>query len=63
MQKNNLRADIVLIGAGIMSGTLGILLKELNPLLSIVILEKLDAVGLEKFRCLEQCRYWPLCIL
>lgn len=47
MQKNNLRADIVLIGAGIMSGTLGILLKELNPLLSIVILEKLDAVGLE----------------
>jgi malate dehydrogenase (quinone) len=34
--------DIVLIGAGIMSATLGTMLKELNPSLSIVMLEVLD---------------------
>jgi malate dehydrogenase (quinone) len=35
-------ADIVLIGAGIMSATLGIFLKELEPSLSIVMYETLD---------------------
>ncbi|HEY7578693.1 MAG TPA: malate:quinone oxidoreductase, partial [Acetobacteraceae bacterium] len=35
-------ADIVLIGAGIMSATLGTLLKELEPSLTIVMLETLD---------------------
>jgi len=39
--------DIVLIGAGIMSATLGILLKELAPDLTIEILETLDDVALE----------------
>jgi malate dehydrogenase (quinone) len=39
--------DIVLIGAGIMSATLGVLLKELNPGFSIEILERLDSVALE----------------
>jgi len=34
--------DIVLIGAGIMSATLGTMLKELDPPLSIVMLETLD---------------------
>ncbi|HET6182829.1 MAG TPA: malate dehydrogenase (quinone) [Acetobacteraceae bacterium] len=34
--------DVVLIGAGIMSATLGIMLKELEPSLSIVMLETLD---------------------
>ena len=34
--------DIVLIGAGIMSATLGTMLKELDPSLSIVMLETLD---------------------
>ncbi len=34
--------DVVLIGAGIMSATLGTMLKELDPSLSIVMLEVLD---------------------
>jgi malate dehydrogenase (quinone) len=34
--------DVVLIGGGIMSATLGVLLKELQPTLSIVMLEALD---------------------
>ena len=34
--------DVVLIGAGIMSATLGTMLKELDPSLSIVMLEMLD---------------------
>lgn len=36
------RPDVVLIGAGIMSATLGTMLKELDPSLRIVILEVLD---------------------
>jgi malate dehydrogenase (quinone) len=39
--------DVVLIGAGIMSATLGIILKELNPNITIQIFEKLDRPGLE----------------
>src|SRR5688572_29728446 len=39
--------DVVLIGAGIMSATLGIILKELNPDITIQIFEKLDQPGLE----------------
>ncbi len=39
--------DIVLIGAGIMSATLGVLLKELNPNLSIEIFERLDVAAAE----------------
>jgi len=39
--------DVVLIGAGIMSATLGVLLKELNPDLKIAIFEKLDRVAAE----------------
>ncbi len=42
-----IKPDIVLIGAGIMSGTLGVLLKELEPTLTIAIFEKLDQVALE----------------
>lgn len=40
-------SDVTLIGAGIMSGTLGALLKELAPEKTISIFEKLSAVGLE----------------
>lgn len=40
-------ADVVLIGAGIMSATLGILLKELKPNLKIEILERLDTAAAE----------------
>src|SRR5580692_11430352 len=39
--------DVVLIGAGIMSATLGTLLKELEPSLSISILEVLSDCALE----------------
>ena len=36
------RPDVVLIGAGIMSATLGTMLKELEPSLTIAMLETLD---------------------
>lgn len=39
--------DVILIGAGIMSATLGMLLKQLDPNLSIAIFERLDAVAAE----------------
>jgi malate dehydrogenase (quinone) len=41
------KTDVTLIGAGIMSATLGIILKELNPDITIQIFEKLDQPGLE----------------
>jgi len=44
---NKTNPDIVLIGAGIMSATLGVLLKELNPSFKIEVLERLDSVALE----------------
>ncbi len=40
-------ADVVLIGAGIMSATLGVLLKELDPTLRMRIFERLDMVAAE----------------
>lgn len=40
-------SDLTLIGAGIMSATLGTFFKELSPQKSIRIFEKLDGVGLE----------------
>lgn len=39
--------DVTLVGAGIMSATLGILLKELNPSLTIQIIEKAESAGTE----------------
>lgn len=39
--------DVVLVGAGIMSATLGILLKELEPNLKIEIVERLDHAAAE----------------
>lgn len=44
---SNQEPDIVLIGAGIMSATLGALLKELQPELTIAIYERLDEVAAE----------------
>lgn len=41
------KTDVTLIGAGIMSATLGIILKELDPEITIQIFEKLDQPGLE----------------
>ncbi|MBF0596684.1 malate dehydrogenase (quinone) [Faecalibacter rhinopitheci] len=39
--------EVVLIGAGIMSATLSILLKKLNPSIKISVFEKLDKIGFE----------------
>src|SRR5258708_15628616 len=39
--------DVVLIGAGIMSSTLGVFLKELEPSLTIAMFEILEDCGLE----------------
>jgi malate dehydrogenase (quinone) len=41
------QADVVLIGAGIMSATLAVLLKELDPTINIEIYELLDSPALE----------------
>lgn len=39
--------DVILIGAGIMSATLGVMLKELEPNLTIQIFERLDGAAAE----------------
>src|SRR5699024_5700195 len=39
--------DVILIGAGVMSATLGIILKELAPDWEIKVIEKLDRAGEE----------------
>src|ERR1700746_2058989 len=39
--------DVVLIGAGIMSATLGVFLKELEPSVKIEMFETLEGAGLE----------------
>lgn len=41
------KPDVVLIGAGIMSATLGMMLKELQPDVTIEIFERLDAAATE----------------
>ncbi len=41
------KPDTVLVGAGIMSATLGVLLKQLNPTMTILIFETLDKVAAE----------------
>src|ERR1700749_286783 len=41
------RTDVVLVGAGIMSATLGALLRRLQPDWSMTLVERLDAVGAE----------------
>src|SRR5438874_13575043 len=46
-ERYNKEPDIVLIGAGIMSATLGMLLKELEPKISIAIFERLDEAAAE----------------
>jgi malate dehydrogenase (quinone) len=42
-----LQTDVTLIGAGIMSATLGALLRRLEPDASITVVERLDAAGAE----------------
>jgi malate dehydrogenase (quinone) len=45
--QNSTNPDVVLVGAGIMSATLGVLLKELQPDLTIEIFESLEGVATE----------------
>ncbi|WP_026464163.1 malate:quinone oxidoreductase [Adhaeribacter aquaticus] len=45
--ETELNPDVVLIGAGIMSATLGVMLKELQPNLTIEIFERLDVAAAE----------------
>ncbi|MES2648735.1 MAG: malate:quinone oxidoreductase [Bacteroidota bacterium] len=45
--KKRKETDVVLIGAGIMSATLGVILKELDPSLTIRIFERLDIAAAE----------------
>jgi malate dehydrogenase (quinone) len=45
--RNAAELDIVLVGAGIMSATLGTVLKELEPTLDIVLFEMLHDCALE----------------
>lgn len=46
-QPGRTEADVVLIGAGIMSATLGMMLKELQPGLTLEIFERLDGAATE----------------
>ena len=47
MSNRQTSSDVILIGAGIMSATLGTLLKELVPDLKITVFEKLANPGEE----------------
>lgn len=47
MSRRETKTDVILIGAGIMSATLGTLLKELDPNLKITVFEKLASAGEE----------------
>ena len=47
MSNRETKTDVILIGAGIMSATLGILLKELVPNCNIKVFEKLESAGEE----------------
>ena len=39
--------DLILVGGGIMSATLAVLLRQANPYLKMIVLERLEAVSLE----------------
>ncbi|WP_341352522.1 malate dehydrogenase (quinone) [Azotobacter chroococcum] len=47
MAHKNYEVDVVLVGAGIMSATLGVLLKELDPGIKLEIIEMQDSDALE----------------
>lgn len=44
---SSIHSHVVLVGAGIMSATLGMLLRQLNPNLKITLIEQLDGVAKE----------------
>ena len=46
-KKKVIKTDVVLIGAGIMSSTLGMLLKQLDPTIKIEVFERLNTAAAE----------------
>jgi malate dehydrogenase (quinone) len=49
----NLQTDVLLVGGGIMSATLGVLLHKLDPSLSIMMVEQLSDVAMESSAALN----------
>ncbi|MFM9834647.1 MAG: malate dehydrogenase (quinone) [Methylophilaceae bacterium] len=49
----NQQTDVLLVGGGIMSATLGLLLHQLDPSLSIILVERLSGVALESSAALN----------
>ena len=47
MQTGSEQPDLVFVGAGVMSATLAVLLKELDPSMKIEVLEQLESGALE----------------
>ena len=41
-QDNQAQLDVLLVGAGIMSSTLGVMLKELDPSLRLELVEQME---------------------
>ena len=60
MQKGEY-ADIVLVGAGIMSSTLAMLLKQLQPDYRIEIFERLDTAATESSNAGNKRSAYKLC--
>jgi malate dehydrogenase (quinone) len=52
--------DVILIGAGIMSATLGTVLKELEPSLTITIFETLEDCGQESSQAWNNAATRPI---
>jgi malate dehydrogenase (quinone) len=51
--------DVLLIGGGIMSTTLGVWLNELEPNTSMQMIERLDGVALAGTTQVRVTRHWP----
>src|SRR5699024_2709720 len=49
MSNNQTNTDVILIGAGVMSATLGTIWKEVAPDMDITVFEQLDKHGKESF--------------
>jgi len=47
MSTQHSKTDVILIGGGIMSATLGTLLKELSPEKDIILFERLNQPGVQ----------------
>ena len=48
-----MKTDILLIGSGIMSSTLGVMIRELNPALSVQLFEVTEKPAQEALHCMS----------